>query len=257
MHKKQVHKKPAQDPEENSSGKQKPDYFESRLSKKPTGNTIRNSAGFMVMENGENGENEEATPDVSENRTKPKKRKLSERLQDPIIVKERSKQVKVNSFRTQILTLKKKLSRMQREVGTEPDYVILIKNNLQDPTTSNPSASAGKYFVFGEGPIKEKLIEQEVKFDQKQMFLMANNHNFEEEKVKKASLVEEKTKKTKPTKKTKKNDVQKRNQVARKVATPGSFVSSISDEDSSISSAGNSSSSSSSNDSSSSVDSSD
>ena len=33
---------------------------------------------------------------------------------------------------------------MQREVGTEPDYVILIKNNLQDPTTSNPSASAGK-----------------------------------------------------------------------------------------------------------------
>ena len=146
---------------------------------------------------------------------------------------------------------------MQREVGTEPDFVILIKNNLQDPNTSNPSASAGKYFVFGEGPIKEKLIEPGIQFDQKQLFLMANNHNFEEEKVKKASLVEEKTKKTKPTKKTKKNDVQKRNQVARKVATPGSFVSSISDEDSSISSAGNSSSSSSSNDSSSSVDSSD
>ena len=80
-------KKPAQevDPEENSSGKQKPDSFVSRLPKKPTGNTIRNNAGFMVMENGENGENEEATPDVSENRTKPKKRKLSERLQDPII----------------------------------------------------------------------------------------------------------------------------------------------------------------------------
>ena len=92
---------------------------------------------------------------------------------------------------------------MQREVGTEPDYVILIKNNLQDPTTSNPSASAGKYFVFGEGPIKEKLVEREVKFDQKQMFLMANNHNFEEEKVKNVSLEEEKTKKTKTTKKTK------------------------------------------------------
>ena len=126
MHKKQVHKEPAQevDPEENSSGKQKPDSFVSRLSKKTTGNTIRNNAGFMVMEN---GENEEATPDFSENRTKPKKRKLSERLQDPIIVKDRSKQVKVNSFRTQILTLKKKLSRMQREVGTEPDYLILIQ----------------------------------------------------------------------------------------------------------------------------------
>ena len=247
--------------EEKSSGKQKPDSFVSRLSKKPTGNTIRNNAGFMVMENGENCENEEATPDVSENRNKPKKRKLSERLQDPIIVKDRSKQVKVNSFRTQILTLKKKLSRMQREVGTEPDYVILIKNNLQDPTTSNPSASAGKYFVFGEGPIKEKLIERGVQFDQKQMFLMANNHNFDEEKVKKASLEEEKTKKTKKKKKKKhvENNVQKRHQVARKVATPGSFVSSISDEDGSISSASNSTSSDNStlsNDSSSSVDSS-
>ena len=106
MHKKQVHKKPAQevDPEENSSGKQKPGSFVSRLSKKPTGNTIRNNAGFMVMED---GENEEATPEVSENRTRPKKRKLSERLQDPIIVKDRSKQVKANSFRSQILTLKK------------------------------------------------------------------------------------------------------------------------------------------------------
>jgi len=87
MHKKQVHKKPAQEvvTEEKSSGKQKLDSFVSRLSKKPTGNTIRNNAGFMVMANGENCENEEATPDVSENRNKPKKRKLSERLQDPII----------------------------------------------------------------------------------------------------------------------------------------------------------------------------
>ena len=68
----------------------------------------------MVMENGENCENEEATPDVSENRTKSKKQKLSERLQDPIIVKDRSKQVKVNSFRTQILTLKKIVTNAKR-----------------------------------------------------------------------------------------------------------------------------------------------
>ena len=50
MHKKEVHKEPAQemDPEDNTSGKQKPDSFVSRLSKKTTGNTIRNNAGFMV-----------------------------------------------------------------------------------------------------------------------------------------------------------------------------------------------------------------
>ena len=99
------------DPEDNTSGKQKPDSFVSRLSKKTTGNTIRNNAGFMVMEN---GENEEATPDVSENRTKPK---LSERFQDPIIVKDRRKQVKVNSFRTQILTLKKNCHKCKERLG--------------------------------------------------------------------------------------------------------------------------------------------
>ena len=116
MHKKQVHKEPAQemDPEDDTSGKQKPDSFVSRLSKKTTGNTIRNNAGFMVMESGENGENEEATPDVSENRTKPK---LSERFQDPIIVKDRRKQVKVNSFRTQILTLKKNCHECKERLG--------------------------------------------------------------------------------------------------------------------------------------------
>ena len=119
MHKKQVHKEPAQemDPEDNTSGKQKPDSLVSRLSKNTTGNMIRNNAGFMVMESGENGENEEATPDLSENRTKPKKRKLSERLQDPIIVKDRSKQVKVNSFRTQILTLKKNCHECKERLG--------------------------------------------------------------------------------------------------------------------------------------------
>ena len=119
MHKKQVHEEPAQemDPEDDTSGKQKPDSLVSRLSKNTTGNMIRNNAGFMVMESGENGENEEATPDVSENRTKPKKRKLSERLQDPIIVKDRSKQVKVNSFRTQILTLKKNCHKCKERLG--------------------------------------------------------------------------------------------------------------------------------------------
>ena len=59
MHKKEVHKEPAQEvgPEESSSGKEKPDSFVSRLSKKTKGNTIRNNDGFMVMESGENEEN--------------------------------------------------------------------------------------------------------------------------------------------------------------------------------------------------------
>ena len=46
---------------------------------------------------------------------------------------------------------------MHWEAGTDPDYVILVRNNLGSEITSN--ASAGKYFVFGEGPIKDKLLK--------------------------------------------------------------------------------------------------
>ena len=62
---------------------------------------------MVVEKSGENEEPEEPE-EAPENKKKTKRRKLSERLQDPIRVKDRSKQVKVNSFRTQTLTLKKK-----------------------------------------------------------------------------------------------------------------------------------------------------
>ena len=231
MHKNQIHPEEGGPEEADRSGKRKVDSVVGRLTKKQTGNTIRTTAGFMVVEKSGENEEPEEPEEAPENKKKTKRRKLSERLQDPIRVKDRSKQVKVNSFRTQTLTLKKKVSRMQREVGTEPDYVILIRNNLQDPHTSNPSASAGKYFVFGEGPIKNKLVKKGIKFDDKEMFLMANNHNFEEEKVSKV-------------RKTNKR-INVENNVPRKVATPGSsFLDDPSnrDEDSSESSTSSSSS---------------
>jgi hypothetical protein len=118
MHKKAVHPKPMKETdleEADNSGKRKMDPIVDRLAHDPKGNTIRTSAGFMVVaKDGEHGE------ELSEDQIKLKKRKLSERLQDPIKVKDRSHQVNVNSFRSQTLTLKKKVSRMQREVGTGP-----------------------------------------------------------------------------------------------------------------------------------------
>ena len=232
QHNKQAHPEQMQEMDlekAQCSGKRKLDSVVDRLTNKTTGNTITTTAGFMVVE--KDGEIE----DAPESQINLKRRKLSERLQDPIKVKDRSKQVNVNSFRSQILTLKKKVSRMQREVGTEPDYVILMKNNLQDPHTSNPAASAGKYLVFGEGAIKQKLVKSGIKFDDKKMFLMANNHNFDEEKISKKAPVGEEVQKTKKRTTEEKNVRIK----PRKVATPGfSFVDpSSSSEDSSASSA--------------------
>ena len=91
---------------------------------------------------------------------------LSERLKEPIKVKKdnRSSQTNINSFRNQFLTMKKKASRLQREVGSEPDFVIIMKNNLQDPKTSNASAGAGKYLICGEGQFVRNCFKVEFSF---------------------------------------------------------------------------------------------
>ena len=144
--------------------------------------TIKTSAGFMLVDQ---SDQEEATEnyEVLENNMKGKKT-LSDRLQEPIKVKKagRCKKVNVTSWRNQVLTMKKKASRMQIEAGAQPNFLIIMFNNVQDPHASNPSASAGKYLTYGEGPIKEKLIKDGLKFN-KSMYLMANNFNFAEEKI--------------------------------------------------------------------------
>ena len=149
----------------------------------PKNGTIKASAGFMLV----NLQDQEETSEIVEvlaNNTKGKKRTLSDRLQEPIKVKKagRCKKVNITSWRNQVLTMKKKASRMQIEAGTEPNFLIIMFNNVQDPFSSNPSASAGKYLTYGEGPIKEKLIKEGLKFD-KSIYLMANNYNFAEETV--------------------------------------------------------------------------
>ena len=94
MHMKAVHPKPIKETdleEEDISGKRKIESVVDRLAHDPKGNTIRTSAGFMVVaKDGEHGE------ELSEDQIKLKKRKLSERLQDPIKVKDRSHQVNVH-----------------------------------------------------------------------------------------------------------------------------------------------------------------
>ena len=70
------------------------------------------------------------------------------------------------------------------EVGTEPDFILIVKNNLQENNVNNSAATAGKYMVYGEGPLKEKLIEGGIKFKTGEMYLMANNFDYQEEGVK-------------------------------------------------------------------------
>ena len=127
----------------------------------PSKGAIRTSAGYMLVHQDRVDEDR-----VQEKRTK--KRKLSERLEEPIEVKTsgRCRKANVNSWRNQFLTLKKKVSRMQIEAGAEPNFLIIMMNNVQDPNASNPSKSAGKYLTYGEGTIKETFISEGLQLDE-------------------------------------------------------------------------------------------
>ena len=107
---------------------------------------------------------------------KMKKRKLSERLEELIEVKTggRCSKANVNSWRSQFLTLKKKVSPMQIEADAEPNFLIIMLNNVQDPNASNPSQSAGKYLTSGEGAIKEAFLYEGLQLDES-YYLLANN----------------------------------------------------------------------------------
>ena len=73
--------------------------------------------------------------------------------------------------------------RHQREHGTSADYIIFMRNNLQDPKSKNASSTAGKYIVIGEGPAKEKFLNGDLLYNRNDMFLMASHMNSQEEVV--------------------------------------------------------------------------
>ena len=97
---------------------------------------------------------------------------------------------------------------MQIEAGAEPNFLIIMMNNVQDPNASNPSKSAGKYLTYGEGTIKEKFISEGLQLDES-YFLLANNKKFaiDEEGAKKQN----KSTKAAPTKTNKESAKDKSN----------------------------------------------
>ena len=72
---------------------------------------------------------------------------------------------------------------VQMEVGTEPDFLLLVKNNLQDATVAKPSKMAGKYMAFGQGELSNCFFSSGIKFDANKMYKLANNFNYAEEET--------------------------------------------------------------------------
>ena len=69
---------------------------------------------------------------------------------------------------------------LQMEVGTEPDFLLIMKNNLQDPNVANPSKMAGKYMAFEKGDLSDLFFSVGIKFGANKMYKFANNFNYDE-----------------------------------------------------------------------------
>ena len=175
-----------------------------------------------------------------------KQRRMAQRRKDPIVAKNEGRKVKVNlnSFKSKFLTMKKKVSALQLEVGAEEDFILIVRNNLQDPLTAHQSTTAGKYMVYGVGPVADKFYTTGIKFESDEMVKMANNYDYAQDHS--VNCVKEKTtqgRKDQTVVKRKQNLVvdvevraakrQKKLQIPTKVCTPGSFFDDLSVENSS------------------------
>ena len=123
---------------------------------------------------------------------------------------------------------------MQIEADAEPNFLIIMLNNVQDPNASNPSQSAEKYLTNGEGAIKEAFLSRGLQLDES-YYLLANNKNFSIDKE--GAKNEDKSIKASPTQiqnKTPSLKIKKAKQPHNakstpnfkpwKVATPGTFI---------------------------------
>lgn len=152
----------------------------------PKDGVIKTSAGFLrtyqdMVENDGTTDGEVAE---EKEEVEIKKKSAREYLNEPAKVKQlKIERSKMNSFWAKYKTLKKKVSQHQVEHGAEADFVLLIKNNVQDPSVRNAAKTAGKYMVFAGGPAKQMLIEEGIKYKRNTMYLMENHIDIKEEIV--------------------------------------------------------------------------
>ena len=158
------------------------------------GGLLSNSAGFMITGDGseedvatneEIGTNEEIATN-EESRSPKKKMTKSEYLKRQMEVKldHKSKKTLLRSFKDSFLTLKKKVANLHRQHGTEAEYIIIVKNNLQLPGGGGktPSPTGGRFMVYGEDTLLTELLSTGLVFDSR-FVMMANEFNMDTKDV--------------------------------------------------------------------------
>ena len=109
-----------------------------------------------------------------------KKRKTKiEYLMDERKVKSSSKtQKEVNRSFKDLFLKKKNVSNLQRVHRAAPEFVLIVKNNVQKPGGKNAAATAGKYMVASRGNLREMMFSTGIKFTE-DFVMMANDYDMQ------------------------------------------------------------------------------
>ena len=89
----------------------------------------------------------------------------------------------MRSFKDVFKNLKKKIANLQKQHGAQPEYILIVKNNVQNAGGKNPSPTGGLYMVSGEGKLLFEFLKNGIKFDEQQFVMMANQYDMETKKV--------------------------------------------------------------------------
>ena len=152
------------------------------------GGLLSNSAGFMITNDAPNdvsveemATNEESNIGMANIVKKLTKCQYLKREKE-VKVENKSKKNILRSFKDSFMTLKKKIANLQKQHGTEGEYLIIVKNNLQLPGGKTPSPTGGQFMVYGEGLLLTELLSTGLIFDGR-FVLMANEYNMETKEV--------------------------------------------------------------------------
>ena len=152
------------------------------------GGMLTNSAGFMITNDAPNdvsveemATNEESNIGMANIVKKLTKCQYLKREKE-VKVENKSKKNILRSFKDSFMTLKKKIANLQKQHGTEGEYLIIVKNNLQLPGGKTPSPTGGQFMVYGEGLLLTELLSTGLIFDGR-FVLMANEYNMETKEV--------------------------------------------------------------------------
>ena len=149
------------------------------------GGVLRTFAGFMITSDASNDVCEEPTNQGSDIQRSKKKLTKCEYLQrdKEINIENKSRKDIVRSFKDVFKNLKKKVANLHKQHRAQPEYILIVKNNVQNSGGKNPSPTGGLYMVCGEGKLLSEFLKNGIKFDEQQFVMMANQYDMETKKV--------------------------------------------------------------------------